>query len=81
MQREDVFSQLQDVIAEFFEIDKEEITPDAKLYEDLDLDSIDAIDLIVKVQNMIGKKVKAEDFKSARTVDEVVDIILKLVNE
>lgn len=80
-QREQVFAELQDVIADFFDIDKEEITLDAHLYEDLDLDSIDAIDLVVKVQNMVGKKVQAEDFKSARTVTEVVDIIVKLMEE
>ena len=81
VQREDILAQLQDVISDFFEIDKEEITPDAHLYEDLDLDSIDAIDLIVKVQNMIGKKVQSDDFKNARTVDEVVDIIVRLLGE
>lgn len=79
--RDEVYAQLQDVIADFFEIEKEEITLDAHLYEDLDLDSIDAIDLVVKVQNMVGKKVEAEDFKNARTVSEVVDIVVKLINE
>ncbi len=80
-QRDDVLAQLQDVISDIFEIDKEDITPSARLYEDLDLDSIDAIDLVVKVQNMIGKKVQADDFKNARTVDEVVDIIINLMGE
>lgn len=80
-QREEILVQLQDVISDFFEIDKADITEDANLYEDLDLDSIDAIDLVVKVQNMIGKKVQADDFKNARTVGEVVDIIINLVNE
>lgn len=80
-QREEILTQLQDVISDFFEIDKEDIIESAHLYEDLDLDSIDAIDLVVKVQNMIGKKVKADDFKNARTVGEVVDIVISLVNE
>lgn len=79
-QRDEILVQLQDVISDFFEIERHEITEDAHLYEDLDLDSIDAIDLVVKVQNMIGKKVQADDFKNARTVGEVVDIVVKLVN-
>lgn len=48
---------------------------ESRLVEDLDLDSIDAVDMIVHLQNMIGKRIKPEAFKSVRTVGDVVDVI------
>ena len=62
-----------------FEVPPEAVTPDAGLYDELDLDSIDAIDLMVKLQDMTGKKVQPEDFKSARTVEDVVETVYQLV--
>lgn len=50
-------------------------TRESRLVEDLDLDSIDAVDMIVHLQNMIGKRIKPEAFKSVRTVGDVVDVI------
>lgn len=73
--KEEIFNQLQNILSELFEIDAAEIIPEAKLYEDLDLDSIDAIDLIVRLQSMTGRKFNAEEFKSVRTISDVVDVI------
>ncbi|WP_258549075.1 acyl carrier protein [Thalassospira profundimaris] len=78
--REDVYQQLHDYLVELFEVPSEDISPDARLFEDLDLDSIDAVDLIVKFQELIGKKVPATEFRSVRTVDDVVEKIHALVN-
>lgn len=64
-----------------FGIEKERLTPTAQLYQDLEIDSIDAIDLMVKIQKMIGKRMQPEAFKSVRTIGDVVDVIEKLVNE
>jgi len=55
-----------------FEIPAERINLDARLYEDLDLDSIDAVDLIVKLSELTGRKIKPEAFRSVRTVSDVV---------
>jgi acyl carrier protein len=55
-----------------FEIPVERITPEARLYEDLDLDSIDAVDLIVKLGELTGRKIRPEAFKAVRTVGDVV---------
>lgn len=55
--------------------DTEGVTRESRLVEDLDLDSIDAVDMIVHLQNMIGKRIKPEAFKSVRTVGDVVDVI------
>jgi acyl carrier protein len=76
--RETIFVELRRILAESFEIDPEQITLQSGLYDDLELDSIDAIDLIVNVQELIGTKVQPEQFKSARSVSDVVDIVYQL---
>jgi len=77
--KEDIFQHLKAVLIEEFEVDPASIMPSAHLYQDLQLDSIDAIDLVVKVQDYTGKKVKPEDFKNARTIADVVDIVSQLL--
>ncbi len=76
---QDVFKSLKDTLVEQFDIDPTKITPEARLYEDLDLDSIDAVDMIIKLQEMTGRKVSPEDFKSVRTVADVQQVIEKLL--
>ncbi|OSQ42691.1 MULTISPECIES: acyl carrier protein [unclassified Thalassospira] len=78
--RQEVYQQLHDYLVDLFEVPSESISPDARLMEDLDLDSIDAVDLIVKFQERVGKKIPAMEFKSVRTVDDVVEKIHALVN-
>ena len=68
------------MLASLFELDPEDIKLESKLFEELELDSIDAIDLVVKLQKTIGKKIMPEDFKTVRTVQDVVDVVYKLVN-
>ena len=78
--REAIFTELRTILAESFEIDAGTIALESTLYEDLELDSIDAIDLIVNVQELIGFKVQPEQFKSARTVADVVEIVYQLTH-
>ncbi len=73
MDKETIFQKLKDSLIELFEVSEKDITPAAKLGEDLDLDSIDAIDLIVKLQELTGRKIKPEEFRTVRTVQDVVD--------
>lgn len=77
--KEDIFQTLKSTLVEQFELDPAKITPDARLYEDLDLDSIDAVDMIIKVQELTGCKVSPEDFKGVQTVGDVQQVIEKLV--
>lgn len=74
-----VFDTLKSTLVEQFELDPAKITAEARLYEDLDLDSIDAVDLIIKLQEMTGRKVSPEDFKSVRTVADVQHVIERLL--
>lgn len=79
--REEVLSAIGEVLVKEFECDRAELKPEARLFEDLDLDSIDAVDLIVRLQNLTKLKVKTEDFKSIRTLGDVADVIVKLMSE
>ncbi|ASG68887.1 acyl carrier protein [Francisella halioticida] len=77
--KEEIFIKLQDMLQELFEIDKGDISLESSLYEDLELDSIDAVDLIVQLQSITKRKFSPEEFKSVRTIKDVVDIISKVM--
>ena len=79
LNKQQVFDQVKDALVELFEIDEADIQPEAHLYQDLDLDSIDAVDLVVHLQNVTGKKIKPEEFKEVRTVDDVVNSVAALL--
>lgn len=70
--REDIFNTLRDALVELFEIEPERVTPQANLYTDLEIDSIDAIDLIDHIRRQTGRKLDANDFRTVRTVEDVV---------
>ena len=77
--REEISEKLTEILTDDFEIEKNLITPDANLFEDLELDSIDAVDLAVKVQHFTGKKIPPENFKKIKTINDVIDTIEELV--
>ncbi|MDX6038275.1 acyl carrier protein, partial [Acinetobacter baumannii] len=66
---------------DLFEIEPETVQLDSNLYSDLDVDSIDAVDLVVKIKELTGKQVKPEDFKNVRTVLDVVTVIQNMTAE
>lgn len=78
MTREELESQVVETLAELFEIPREKITPNARFVEDLDLDSIDAIDLAVKIREQTGKSLEEEQLRSLRTVNDIVDLLAEL---
>lgn len=78
--QDEIFQMLSDVLVEDFEIEADDIHAEANLYQDLDLDSIDAIDLVVKLREITGKKIEAEAFKKVRTVQDVINEVDKLIN-
>ena len=81
MTRDDIFQKMRDILVKEFEIDRETIAPEAKLYDDLELDSIDAVDLLVKMKEFIPGKIDPELFKKAVTVQDVVEILYPLVQK
>ncbi|SDU23837.1 acyl carrier protein [Halopseudomonas salegens] len=77
--REQILDELRRILVDLFELDADDITPQAKLYEDLDIDSIDAVDLVVELKRVTGKRVNPENFKAVRTVDDVIDAVAGLM--
>ena len=77
--REDVLERIRKTLSEEFECDPEKITEAARFYEDLDLDSIDAVDLIVRLRKEVEFDLRSEDFKSVRTVGDLLDVLEKTV--
>ncbi len=78
MEKEPILGKLKEFLVDLFEVPEENITLEARLSEDLDLDSIDAVDLIVKLQELTGRRIKPDEFKSVRTVQDVVDRVYDL---
>jgi acyl carrier protein len=75
---EEVYLTLRQLMSEMFELSPEIITLDANLVEDLDIDSIDAVDLMVRLRDITGKRINPEDFKNARTIQNVVDTVYRI---
>ena len=78
MSHEEAYQQIVDYLTVAFEVPAEAIRPEALLVEDLSLDSIDAVDLMVKLQEATGRKVSPAQFSSVRTVKDLTDLVQAL---
>ncbi|WKJ92552.1 acyl carrier protein [Methylomonas montana] len=76
--QEEIFATLRQIMSEMFELAPEDIVLDANLRQDLDIDSIDAVDLMVRLREITGKRINPEDFKNARTIQDVVDTVYRI---
>ncbi len=74
-----ILERLKSILTEDFEVDPARITLQSSLFEDLDLDSIDAVDLAIKLQELTGKRIKPQEFKTIRTVGDVVATVHQLL--
>ncbi|RLA06757.1 MAG: acyl carrier protein [Gammaproteobacteria bacterium] len=81
LQKSEIQSAITAALVELFELNASDISLDSHLYEDLDIDSIDAVDLMVELKKITGKKIKPEDFKSVRTVGDIVVAVETLLDE
>lgn len=75
MTKEELYDKLKSVLVNDFDIDESDITPEANIGTDLDLDSIDAVEMIVKMKPYVNGKIEPDLFKSVRTVQDVVNIL------
>jgi len=81
MTQEEIYQEVASLLTSLFETAPEDIHPEARLYEDLGLDSIDAVDMVVHLQKRTGRKIKPETFRTVRTVQDVVDAVEQLMRE
>jgi len=77
--KDEILEQIKASLAELFELDPARITLAARFNEDLEIDSIDAVDLLDGLRRQTGRKISAEDFRSVRTVGDLVEAVYKLV--
>lgn len=75
MSKDEIYTILQTALVELFEVPAVDITPSANLYDDLDIDSIDAIDLIDHIRRQTGYKLQAEDFRNLHTIGDIVTAV------
>jgi acyl carrier protein len=76
---QEIFASLQTLMSEMFELDTSNVTPDSTL-EALDIDSIDAVDMLVRIHEMTGKRIKPEDFKSVLTIGDIAAALNRILN-
>ena len=79
--KEQIEKTIKDILTAEFDVPADKLTPDVDLFAELDLDSIDAVDLVVRLQQETGKKVNPEDFRQIRKLSDVVAVVEKLVNQ
>jgi acyl carrier protein len=78
MDTQTLYLQIRDILVDQFDVDKASVSMDANLYEDLEIDSIDAVDLLVQLKELTGQKIAPEAFKEVRTIRDVLEAILAL---
>ena len=81
IKKDDIFTILKGILVDEFEVVPKNVVLHADLFDDLELDSVDAVDLAVRLQQHTGKKVSPAEFKQIRTVGDVVNAIVKLMQE
>ena len=81
MTKNELFDRIVTILHDSFEIEPARITPEARLYDDLDIDSIDAVDLIVQLKPLLGRSLQPDAFKSVRTVQDMVDVLYGLIRD
>ena len=80
MTNNEIEQRIKDILVAEFECDPAKLKPEANLFNDLDLDSIDAVDLVVRLQQETKKKVNPEAFRQIRTLNDVVVAVSNLMN-
>lgn len=77
-----IFDAIKEILVRDFEIEESRIRLDARLYEDFDIDSIDAVDMIVQLKPHLGKRrLSPEAFKQVRTLGDVITVIARVLSE
>ncbi len=74
MDRQQIFDKVTQLMADLFDLDRATLTPEAK-FQDLGLTSIDAIDLVVELQTMTGRKVNEAGLRNVRTIGDIVTLV------
>ena len=75
LDRDRIFKKVVEILSDSFELEPSNIKLESTLYEDLDLDSIDAVDIFVQLRDLTGRRPDPEKAKQIRTVEELVSFV------
>lgn len=75
LSKDEILSKVRAVLVDEFELREEHVVPTAHLVEDLDLDSIDAINMAVRLEEETGLAMEEQELRSLRTIQDIVDLI------
>ncbi len=81
MNQDKIYEIVKNYLIEDFEVPEEDVKPEANLFDDLELDSIDALDMIGLLESELDIEVDEEELKKMRLVQDVVDYIIKNVSD
>jgi acyl carrier protein len=81
MDNEQILAMVTTILVNEFEIDQGDIVPSTNIYEDLDIDSIDVVDLVVRLRAETGRSIEPENFKQVRTIGDLIEVLHKLINQ
>lgn len=79
--RDEVFAKISEILSDSFELDPKKIQRGSTLYDELDLDSIDAIDIFTQLRELTGRRPDPADARKVRTVDELIDFVLSEIDK
>ena len=77
MTAEQIIEGINRILTDEFELAPERLTPDAQLYEDLELDSLDAVDLVVALEKTFGVQIGEDAIRDIRTVEQIYAFVLQ----
>ncbi len=80
MDRKEIEDKVKRILVDEFEVDEEKITPEARLIEDLGIDSLDFVDIVVLVEKTFGFKIKPEDMAGLETYSKFCDYVESRLN-
>ena len=75
MDSDAMYARIKEILVDQFDVDADAITMDANLYDELEIDSIDGVDLMVQLKQITGKKISPDAFKEVRTIRDLLDAL------
>lgn len=79
--RDSLLARIADILQEQFDVEPGSITLDSRLREDLDIDSIDAVNLMIELKSITAKKITLENFHQVKTIGDLIDAILAFLSQ
>ncbi len=81
MERTEIIEKINNFLVDEFELEADQLKPEAQLKADLGIDSLDFVDIIVIIEKNFGFKVKAEEMANVKTLQDFYDYVIANVNK